>query len=244
MVTTASADRARLTALMRRVAAWTDDYHSVIATEYVDHDGRRVRFDGLFAWGERPAMDVKSPTAQLGLQHLNSADKTEVLLTGDSFYYSVDPRTSGPLKGKHWMRAPLPQVNGGPATHGLQANPEYGVWMLADATGWTDLGAENLDDTVGRHYQGAVTLTALTADKRLAQAAGNALPTLLAGADSAELDVWVDAHGKPLWWFAKMGSTTSFAVDLFHFLGGAGVPAPPVWDTVDSAAVAAHPTSI
>jgi hypothetical protein len=240
---TTARDSARLSALMRRVAAWSDPYHSVTATESVAADGRTVRFDGLFAWGARPAMDVTSPTAQLGLQRLKSADKTEVLLTGGSYYYSIDPRPSGPAKGKHWMRTTVPQSDGSAAAHGLQANPEYGVWMLADATGWTDLGAENVDDTVGRHYQGTVTAAALSADRRLARAAGNALPTLLAGVGSAQLDVWVDTHGKPLRWVATMGTARSFAVDLFDFGGLRSITPPTTRDTVDAAALAAHPTT-
>jgi hypothetical protein len=228
---------------MRRVAAWSDPYHSVTATESVLADGRTVRFDGLFAWGAQSAMDVRSPTAQLGLHRLNSGDKTEVLLAGDRYYYSVEPRPSGPLKGKHWLRRTVPQTDGVAGAHGLQANPEYGVWMLTDATGWTDLGADNVDDTVGRHYQGTVTAAALSADNRLTRSAGNALPTLLAGAGSAQLDVWVDTHGKPLRWVATMGTARSFAVDLFDFGGLRSIAPPTARDTVDAAAVAVHPTT-
>lgn len=230
---------------MRRLAAWSDEHQSVTATEMVVFDGRKVRFDGLFTWGGQPAMNVTSPTAQLGLQRLHPANRTRVLLVGDSYYYGVDPRPSGPLKGKHWMRAPLPQGDkSGAATHGLQAHPEFGLRMLPDATGWTDLGPDNLDGTVGRHYQGTVTLAALSADTRLARAVGSSLPALLAGADNAELDVWVDAHGKPLRWVAQMGTGRSVAVDLFAFGGRRSITAPPAQDTVDAATVSGRPTTV
>jgi hypothetical protein len=243
---TANPDSARLTSLMRRLAAWSDDNHSVTATEIADFDGRKVRYDGLFTWGAQPAMDVRAPTAQLGLQQLNSADKTEILLVGDSYYYRVDPRPSGPLKGRHWLRAPLPQSADGSsaAAHGLQASPENGLRMLADATGWTDLGTQNVDGTVARHYMGTVTRAALSADSRLVRAVGGSPSALLAGADSAELDVWTDARGKPLRLVATLGAGRSIAVDLFDFGGPRTVAPPAARDTADAAAVSGRPAAL
>ena len=64
------------------------------------------------------------------------------------------------------------------------------------------------------------------------------------GADSAELDVWVDAHGKPLRWVAAVGTDRSFAVDLFDFGGRRSITAPPAQDTVDASTVSGRPTTV
>ncbi|SHN29688.1 hypothetical protein [Actinacidiphila paucisporea] len=229
---------------MQRLAAWSDDHQSVTAIENVVFDGRKTRYDGLFTWSAQPAMDVRAPTAQLGLQHLHSADKTEVLLVGDRYYYRVDPQPSGPLKGRHWMRTPLPKSADGSdtATRGLQVNPEDGLRMLPDATGWTDLGEENLDDTVARHYRGTVTRAALSADSRLVQAVGTSPSALLAGADSAELDVWSGSDGKPVRWVTTLGTGRSVAVDLFDFGGPRTITPPAARDTTDAALIPGSPT--
>lgn len=230
--------------LMRRLAGWSDDHRSVTATESTDFDGHKFRFDGLFTWDAQPAMDVRVPTAQLSLQRLQSADKTEVLLVGGSYYYRVASASSGPLKGRHWMRAPQPQPTDGSAVaaHGLQ--PENALRMLPDATGWTDMGTADVDGTSGKHYQGTVTRAALSADSRLVKAAGVAPATLLAGADSAELDVWVDAHGKPVRWVEMSTVGRSFAIDFFDFGGPRTVHSPAAGDTVDAAKVPGRPSTL
>lgn len=238
-------DDPRFTPVMRRLAAWSDTNHSVTATENAVFDGRKVRFDGLFTWGTRPAMDVRVPTAQLGLQRFNSSDKTEVLLVDGSRYYRVDPASGGPLKGRHWMRTPWPPSAGGSgavAVHGLR--PENSLRMLPDATGWTDLGTEDVDGQVGRHYEGMVTRAALAADSRLVRATGGSPSVLLAGADSAELDVWVDAHGNPVRWVEMVGPGQSFAIDYYDFGGPKTIAAPAARDTADAAAIPGHPTTL
>lgn len=243
--TTTDPRSARFSALMERLAVWSDDYRSVTATEIVDFDGRKVRYDGLFAWGTEPAMDVRAPTAELGLQRLQSDDKTEIRLVGDSYYYRVDPQPSGPLKGRHWMRTPLPEPTDGSSAiaHGLQASPENGLRMLPDATGWTDLGETNVSDTVATRYMGTVTRAALSADSRLARAVGGSPSALLAGADSAELDVWVDARGKPVYWVATLGPGRSIAVYFFDFGGTRTIAPPAARDTTDAAAATGRPVT-
>lgn len=230
---------------MEQLATWSDDYRSVTATEIVDFDDRKVRYDGLFAWGTEPVMDVRAPTAQLGLQRVHSDDKTEMRLVGDSYYYRVDPQPSGPLRGRHWMRTSLPEPNGwsGDVADGLQASPENGLRMLPDATGWTDLGEENVSDTVARHYQGTVTRAALSADSRLVRAVGGSTSALLADADSAELDVWVDAHGKPVYWVATLEPRQWIAVYFFDFGGTRTISPPAEGDTTDAAAAIGQPVA-
>ncbi|HEY3482397.1 MAG TPA: hypothetical protein VGL02_26175 [Streptomyces sp.] len=243
---TADPGAARFAALMRRLAAWSDTRHSVTATESVVADGSRVRFDGLFTWGSAPGMDVWASTAHLGLQRLNSADKTEVLRVGDRYYYRVDPQAGGPLKGRHWMRSPVsyaPDASGA-GVPGSLLNPADALRMLPDATGWTDLGAENVDDTVAHHYRGTVTRAALSADTSLAQASGGSPTAPLAGADSAELDVWADAHGKPVHWVAVLGPGRSLALDLFTFGGPRTIIPPAARDTADEAAVRGRPAEV
>jgi hypothetical protein len=236
---------ARITALMRRLAAWSDDNKSVTATEIVDFDGRKVRYDGLFTWGAGSAMDVRSPTAQLGLQKLNSSDKTEIVLLGDSYYFRVDPQPSGPLKDRHWMRTPVPQsaAEGSPTAQGLQASPENGLGMLVDGTGWTDLGINDLDGTVGTRYMGTVTRAALSADTRLARATGGSPAALLAGTDTAELDVWVDAHGKPIRYVLTLAAGRTVAVDLWAFGGPRTITPPAPSDTVNVKLVSGRPVA-
>jgi len=238
-------DDAQVSSLMRRLAAWSDTNHSVTATENAVFDGRKVRFDGLFAWGAQPAMDVRVPTAQLGLERFDSSDKTEVLLVGGSRYYRVDPTSDGPLKGRHWMRAPSSPSAGGSgavAVHGLR--PENSLRMLPDATGWTNLGTEDVDGTVGRHYEGTVTRAALAADSRLVRATGGSTSALLAGDDSAELDVWVDAHSNPVRFVELLGVGRSFAIDFYDFGGLKTVAPPAARDTADATSVPGRPKDL
>jgi hypothetical protein len=231
--------RAARTALMRRLAAFGDDRRSLLATENVAWDGRKIRYDGVFTWDPRPAMDVRAPTAQLGMQKLSSSDTMDVLLVDGAFYYRVGPRSSGPLRGRHWMKVPVPRLS----EEGLQANPLDGLWMAADAAGVVDLGVENVDDTVARHYQGTVAAAALATDRRLV-AAGSAPPSvLLAGARSAQLDVWVDARERPVRWVVTLGAGRSLAVDAAVFGARRSIAAPPVADTADAAAVGGRPTA-
>ncbi|MEE4541877.1 hypothetical protein V2S66_07815 [Streptomyces sp. V4-01] len=231
--------RAARTALMRRLAAYGDARQSLVATENVAWDGRKVRFDGLFTWGSRPAMDVRAPTAQLAMQELSASDTTEVLLVDGAFYYGVGPRPSGALRGRHWMKVPVPRLS----EEGLQANPLDGLWMAADAAGVIDLGSQNVDGTVATHYQGTVDRAALAADRRLVLA-GSAPPAVLpAGAESAQLDVWVDARGRPVGWVVTCGPGRSISVDVTALGGPRSIAAPPVADTADAAAVGGRPAA-
>jgi hypothetical protein len=232
----------RLGATMKRLSTWSDGKRSAVATMVMTTGGRDLRFDGVFSWGEHPGMQVQAPTAQLGIQRLNSAATTQIRMVDGTYYYRVDTRPSGPLKGKHWMKAALSDLPGGtaaqPADPVLQDNPTVGLMMLADITGVTDLGTENLDGTVGTHYQGTVTRARLSGDRRFAGAAGSP-GGILGGADSAQLDVWADSHGKPLRWVATMQDPKrSVAVDLYSFGGPRPVAVPAPGDTVDAAALA------
>jgi hypothetical protein len=221
---------------MRKLAGWSDGHSSVTGTETVDFDGRKLRYDGLFAWGPQPAMDVRAGTAQLGLERWNPAEKTEVRQAGGAYYYHVGPQSSGPLKGRHWLRSsqPLSAAGNAVAQSGLLVGPGDALRMLADGTGWADLGTETVDGTSGTHYRGTVTAAALASDAKLAPAAGGSPSPLLAGADTAELDVWVDAKGKPLRWVAMLAPGRSVAIDLGDFGGLHLVTRPSPTDTADA----------
>ncbi len=234
--TTVSPESVRITSLMRKLAAWTDAKHSVTATEIVVFDAHSLRYDGLFAWGSGPAMDVRAPTAQLGLRQLHAADKTEVLLAGGSYYYRVDARSGGPSKGRPWLRTSLPRSADADvaAAHGIQGNPESALLMLPDAGGWTDLGTDATDGTTTSHYQGTVTRAALAADSRLLRTGGLSPSALLGAADSAEIDVWVDAHGKPVRFVEMSMIGRSLAIDFLSFGASHPLTPPPPATTTTS----------
>ncbi|WP_176930308.1 hypothetical protein [Actinacidiphila guanduensis] len=82
----------------------------------------------------------------------------------------------------------------------------------------------------------------LSADTRLAGPAGSAA-ALLAGADSAELDVWVDAHGKPVRWVMTPAAGRTVAIDYFAFAGPRTITPPAPRDTANVKLVSGRPVA-
>lgn len=226
-------------ATLRRMATKAQGARSARITEVLTFGGRKVRLDGLYVGGARPAMDVRVPTAELGFPERVSSSTTELRVVAGIWYVQIAPQARGPLHGKHWMRvAPADLFGTGPAPdpgliQAVQQDPVASLRMLADTQNAVNLGTENVNGTTAPHYAGTLPGDRLGADTRLLSGAGASSSALRGGTDSIGVSAWPGSDGMPVYFVETFGDPglRSIAVDFGSFGGPRTVSAPPAADT-------------
>ena len=228
--------------IMQRVAHNADGKQSAQVDFVVDLNGKHVQMSGTYAWGSHAGLDVRMKTAELGMQALTSADTVEMRFVDGAYYYAVGPRSSGPLKGKHWMKVDASAVFGDASAldSGMQQNPTVGLDALSASDDATRIGTETVDGKQTTHYSATVSKSDLSKNSKLfSEQQKGALAKYFGGSDSVTTDVWVDGHDLPVRLTEDFGST-KVTIDFQSFGGAHPIPVPPAADTADvSAAVKA-----
>jgi hypothetical protein len=228
-----------LSMIMRQITHKTDAKKSAQVVETVQTHGKTVRMSGVYAWGAHPGMDVRMPTANLGMQRLNPAPTMEMRLVDGAYYYHVTPQAAGPLKGKHWMRVDVSALLGSGSAQALdqslQQNPTSGLRFLSAADDVTRIGAETVDGKHTTHYRGTFSFKDLARYNKLFSTGDGSVSSLLGGADSVTMDVWTDAQAMPVRFGEDFG-TSKMTVDFQSFGGARTIAVPPAADTADLSA--------
>lgn len=229
-----------VSAVMQRVAHNADGKQSAQVVSTVDMNGKHVTMSGTYAWGSSHAgLDMRMKSTDLGLQTLTSAATVEMRLVDGAYYYSVGPRPSGPLKGKHWLKIDASAVFGDSSdlSSSMQQNPTVGLDALSASDDATKVGAETVDGRKTTHYTATVSKADLEEHSKLFSATQKgALARFFDGSDSVTTDVWVDAHDLPVRMTQDFGSM-KVTLDFTSFGGAHPIQVPAAADTADMSAV-------
>lgn len=197
-----------------------------------------VAMEGTFSWGDGPAMDVEVDAKAVDMQHLVSDGTVRCLFTDGAYYYEVDPQSSGPLKGKHWMKidasalfgeqsaSELSGVTSGGATSGLE--------LLALSDDVKNVGEETVRGKKTTHYRGVISKDDLggAADALMRGDKGSPVNEFTGDVKEITMDVWLDGNDLPVRTKDQTGAVT-VTTDFEKFGPTRAVEAPPAADTAD-----------
>ncbi|MEW2302254.1 hypothetical protein AB0958_20170 [Streptomyces sp. NPDC006655] len=193
-----------------------------------------ITLNGTFSWGDGLAMDVLMDTKAANMQALQHRATIRTLFVKGAYYYNVDPRASGPLKGKEWMKVDASALFGDKAAQAFSGssggNPAATLKYLKYANHVTELGKETVDGQSTTHYRAVVDKAQLGKYKDAYGSAG--MNSLTGGADSVTMDVWIGAKDLPVRLKEGFGKAT-VTMDFEKFGATAPVKAPPAAQTAD-----------
>ncbi|WP_328468053.1 hypothetical protein [Streptomyces sp. NBC_00448] len=208
--------------MVKRVDA--DRSALIVSTQ--EHASGTVIMTGTQSWGSAGGgMDLTVPPAKIGLAKLNHAARAEVRLVGGAEYVRVDPASSGPFKGKSWLRYAGATALGGDAADTLDRtgtqSPVDFLRTPAASDGVTRVGRETMLGKQTTHYRGTFT-TDPTLRKRGVPA-------------TAGFDLYVGDDGLPVMLVRNFEG--EFTTTEFQSFGGVhAVAVPPAAQTADTSA--------
>jgi hypothetical protein len=191
--------------------------------------GHRSSQTGSCTWGPGGfRIDTVDHSPSQDLRTLTHDGTVETRQIGTAVYYRVDPRPSGPLRGKHWMKIDISAYTSAAAarvTADSSADPVRQVRDLAAAPDVRRVGVETVDGRRATHYSGHVPATAEQKSVGLGE------PALV--------DVWLGDDGMLVRYRHDVGGM-EMTLDYRRFGEEPPVATPAAADTADrSAAVAA-----
>jgi hypothetical protein len=187
--------------------------------------GHRSSQSGSCTWGaagfRTDQVDHSPPAALRGFVREGAVETRQI---GTALYYRVDPRSSGPLRGKHWVRIDLSAYTGATGVRlpaDSTTDPVRQVRDLAAASDLRRVGVETVDGRRTTHYSGRVPATAEQKSEGLVE--------------SALVDVWLGDDGALVRYHHDVGGI-EMTMDYPHFGEEPPIAVPPASDTADRTA--------
>ncbi|SEF04943.1 hypothetical protein [Streptomyces sp. Ag109_O5-10] len=228
-----SADK--IMAVLSRATDRTDQLGSAEVRMSTDTGtGTPVTLNGTYSWGDGVAVDVLMDTKAANMQALQHRATIRALFVKGAYYYNVDPQTSGPLKGKQWMKVDASVLFGSKGAQdfdgGSAGNPVAAMKYLKYAKDVKDLGKETVDGQRTTRYRAVVHRAEMGKYKDVFSSDG--MKALTGGSDSVTMDVWIGAKDLPVRLKDQFGKAT-VTMDFKKFGATAPVKAPPAGQTAD-----------
>ncbi|MFD6984469.1 hypothetical protein ACFWAX_27745, partial [Streptomyces sp. NPDC059956] len=190
--------------------------------------GKPLTVKGLYSWGNGRAMETEIPAKDLKMGNMAADGTITTRMVGGAYYYEVERMTSGPFKGKSWLKIEASAVmgeKGAAAMAGVQGDPTASLKGLKYAKDVTKVGSETVNGTSTVHYRAAIPTDKMGAAADIY----GSIP--LTG--DVVTDIWVDAKGVPTRLNQAIGTTITVSVDFLSFGGNRTVEVPPAADTGD-----------
>ncbi|MER5749837.1 hypothetical protein [Streptomyces sp. NPDC002088] len=192
--------------------------------------GTPVTMDGTYSWGDGYAFDVEMDTEAAQMQQLTTSPTVRTLFVDGAYYYDIDPQSSGPLKGKEWMKIDSSAIFGEQGAQALSGSaggsPSASMKGLKYANDVDDLGKETVDGQSTTHYKAVVDQAHMGKFKEAYGDENNLFGSMTGGGDSITMDVWVGDKDLPVRMTQKFGKAT-VTMDFEKFGATAAVKAPP-----------------
>ncbi|MEU1531228.1 hypothetical protein [Streptomyces fagopyri] len=194
--------------------------------------GAPIAMEGTYSWGDGFAYDVEMDTKAAKMETLTHSPSIRTLLVDGAYYYDTEPQSSGPLKGKEWMKVDGSAVFGEKGAKALTGSsgagsPAAGMRSLKYAGDVEDLGKETVDGKSATHYRAVIDKNHMgKAKDALASEDDTLFNSATGGADSITMDVWVGAKDLPVRLKEVIGTVT-VTMDFEKFGATARVKAPP-----------------
>ncbi|MFF5359411.1 hypothetical protein ACFY4I_08385 [Streptomyces scabiei] len=224
--------------IMAALAKATDRTEKLGSAEVemtVGTDDGTVTMEGTYSWGDGYAYDIEMDAAAAGMGELTDDPTIRALFVGGAYYYDVDPLTSGPYKGKEWLKVDGSAVfgeKGSQAVRGSGVSPVASLRGMKYAKGVEDLGRERVDGRTGTHYRAPIGKEQMGRFQDAYSGEGSVLDSVTGGVDKVTMDVWVGADDLPIRLRQEMGAMT-ITMDFEKFGATAEVKAPPAGKTAD-----------
>ncbi|MFG2477289.1 hypothetical protein [Streptomyces fagopyri] len=194
--------------------------------------GAPIAMEGTYSWGDGFAYDVEMDTKAAKMETLTHSPSIRTLLVDGAYYYDTEPQSSGPLKGKEWMKVDGSAVFGEKGAQALTGSsgagsPASTMRGLKYASDVHDLGKETVDGKSATHYRAVIDKNHMgKAKDALASEDDTLFNSATGGADSITMDVWVGAKDLPVRLKEVIGAMT-VTMDFEKFGATAHVKAPP-----------------
>ncbi|WP_066954262.1 hypothetical protein [Streptomyces lushanensis] len=196
--------------------------------------GKPVSMDGTYSWGDGAALDVEMDTVNAQMQSLQDDPTLTMKMVDGAYYYEVDPQSSGPLKGKHWMRIDVSAAVGESGADSIadNADPTAGLRYIGASKDVANLGEETVRGKKATHYRGSVGTSQVNTSDLTAQEKKAAINSLKGSGGKMTYDIWVDGKDLPVR-VKQSGGGMTITMDFLKFGAIKPVTAPPAADTGD-----------
>ncbi|QFZ76260.1 hypothetical protein GFH48_26000 [Streptomyces fagopyri] len=194
--------------------------------------GAPIAMEGTYSWGDGFAYDVEMDTKAAKMETLTHSPTIHTLLVDGAYYYDTEPQSSGPLKGKEWMKVDGSAVFGEKGAQALTGSsgagsPAASMRGLKYASDVKSLGKETVDGKSATHYWAVIDKNHMgKAKDALASEDDTLFNSATGGADTITMDVWVGAKDLPVRLKEVIGAMT-VTMDFEKFGATAHVKAPP-----------------
>ncbi|MGW0844463.1 hypothetical protein ACWD26_30865 [Streptomyces sp. NPDC002787] len=223
-------------AALTRATDRTEELGSAEVEMTADMGDGPVTMEGTYSWGDGYAYDIEMDAGAAGMQDLTDDPTVHALFVDGAYYYNVDPMTSGPYKGKEWLKVDGSVVFGEKGSQafsgGSGASPADSMRSLKYAKGFEDLGEERVDGRAATHYRALVGKEQMGRFQEAYSGEGSVLDSVTGGVDKVTMDVWVGSDDLPVRLRQEMGAMT-ITMDFEKFGATAEVKAPPAARTAD-----------
>lgn len=223
-------------AALTRATDRTEELGSAEVEMTADTGDGPVTMEGTYSWGDGYAYDIEMDTSAAGMQDLTDDPTVHALFVDGAYYYNVDPMTSGPYKGKEWLKVDGSAVFGEKGSQALSggsgASPAASMRSLKYAKGFEDLGEERVDGRTATHYRAVLGKEGMGRFADAYSDEGGIVDSMTGGADKVTMDVWVGSDDLPVRLRQEMGTLT-VTMDFEKFGATADVKAPPAAETAD-----------
>ncbi|WP_329276638.1 hypothetical protein [Streptomyces sp. NBC_01451] len=200
-----------------------------------------IPMDGTYSWGDGFAYDVEMDTKAAQMQQLQDSPTIHVLFVDGDYYYNVDPRPSGPLKGKEWMKVDGSTVFGEKGAQAVSGNtgggsPAAAMRSLKYAQDAKNLGEQTLNGQRTTHYRALIDTTRVGKLKDAYGDKSGLINTITGGGTTIAMDLWVGAKDLPVRIKEVVGKMT-VTMDFRKFGATAKVTPPPAAQVADVSAL-------
>ncbi|WP_119582251.1 hypothetical protein [Streptomyces europaeiscabiei] len=224
-------------AALTRATDRTEELGSAEIEMTADTGDGPVTMEGTYSWGNGYAYDIEMDAGAAGMGELTDDPTIHALFVDGAYYYNVDPLTSGPYKGKEWLKVDGSVVFGEKGSQAFSGgdsgvSPATSMRSLKYAKGFEDLGEERVDGRTAAHYRALLGKEQMGRFRDAYSGEGSVLDSVTGGADKVTMDVWVGADDLPIRLRQKMGAMT-ITMDFEKFGATAEVKAPPAGETAD-----------
>jgi hypothetical protein len=222
-------------AALTRATDRTEELGSAEVEMTADTGDGPVTMEGTYSWGDGYAYDIEMDTGAAGMQDLTDDPTIHALFVDGAYYYNVDPLTSGPYKGKEWLKVDSSVVfgeKGAQAFSGSGASPAASMRSLKYAKGFEDLGEERVERRSATHYRAVLGREQMGKFSDAFSGEGSVANSVTGGVDKVTMDVWVGADDLPVRLRQEMGALT-VTMDFEKFGATAKVKVPPAAETAD-----------
>ena len=197
--------------------------------------GDPAAMEGTYSWGDGYAYDVVMDAGAAQMGELTDEPTVHALFVDGAYYYNVDPLTSGPYKGKEWLKVDASVFfgdRGSQAFSGSAASPAASMRSLRYAKSVEELGEERVEGRDTTHYRAVLGAEQLGRFKDTYAGEGSVVDSMTGGDGTVTMDVWVGGDDLPVRLKQEMGAMT-ITMDFEKFGATAEVEAPPAGQTAD-----------